>query len=68
MYMYDSFLQILITLIQRFDCTCTCTCIYCVDLGGKAPFKSSGITCWSPPPSSLPGELSMDKRDSIGFF
>ena len=24
--------------------------------------------CWLPPPSSLPGELSMDKRDSNGFF
>ena len=31
-------------------------------------FVSSGVIYWSPPPSSLPGELSMDKRDSNGFF
>jgi hypothetical protein len=34
----------------------------------NASFKSSGVICWSPPPSSLLGELSMDKRDSNGFF
>jgi hypothetical protein len=42
--------------------------MYCVDLAENAPFKSSGVICWSPPPSSLPDELSMDKRDSSGFF
>jgi hypothetical protein len=31
-------------------------------------FKSSGIICWSPLPSSLPGKFSTDKRDSTGFF
>ncbi len=31
-------------------------------------FKSSGVICWSLPPSSLLGELSMDKKDSNGFF
>jgi hypothetical protein len=39
-----------------------------MDLAEKAPFKSSGITCWSLPPSSLPDKLLMDKRDSDGFF
>ena len=34
----------------------------------NASFKSSGVICWSPLPSSLPDELSMDKRDSNGFF
>ena len=34
----------------------------------NASFKSSGIICWSPLPSSLPGELSTAKRDSDGFF
>ena len=34
----------------------------------NALFKSSGVICWSPPPSSLPSELSMDKQDSNGFF
>jgi hypothetical protein len=34
----------------------------------NASFKSSGVIYWSPPPSSLPGELSMDKRDSNGFI
>ncbi len=36
----------------------------CVDLAENASIKSSGVICWSPPPSSL----SMDKRDSNGFF
>ena len=31
-------------------------------------FKSSGIICWSLLPSSLPGELLMDKQDSNGFL
>jgi hypothetical protein len=43
-------------------------CTHCVDLAGNASFKSSGVICWLLPPSSLPGELSVDKRDSIGFF
>jgi hypothetical protein len=30
--------------------------------------KSSGIIYWSPPPSSLPDKLSMNKKDSNGFF
>ena len=34
----------------------------------NALFKSYGIICWSLPPSWLPGELSMDKQDSDGFF
>jgi hypothetical protein len=34
----------------------------------NASFKSSDVICWSLPPSSLPGELSMEKRDSNGFF
>ena len=42
--------------------------MHCVDFVENALFKSSGVICWSPPPSSLPGELSMDKRDSDGFF
>jgi hypothetical protein len=42
--------------------------MYCVDLAENAPFKSSGVICWSPPPSSLPEELSMNKRDSNRFF
>jgi hypothetical protein len=37
-------------------------------LAENAPFKSSGVICWSPPPSSLPDKLSMNKRDSNGFF
>ena len=31
-------------------------------------FKSYGVICRSPLPSSLPGELSTAKRDSDGFF
>jgi hypothetical protein len=41
---------------------------YCVDLAGNPPFKSSGVICRSPPPSSLPDERLMNKRDSNGFF
>jgi hypothetical protein len=48
--------------LPRFDCT------HCVNLAENAPFTSSGIICWSPPPSSLPDELSMDKIDSNGFL
>ena len=34
----------------------------------NALFKSSDIICRSPPPSLLPNDLSMDKRDSNNFF
>ena len=34
----------------------------------NALFKSSGDICWSPLPSSLLDQLSVDKRDSNGFF
>ena len=34
----------------------------------NASFQSSGAICWSLLPSSLPGELSMAKRNSDGFF
>ena len=34
----------------------------------NALFKSYGVICWSPLPSSLPGEFSTAKRDSDGFF
>ena len=34
----------------------------------NASFKSYGVICWSPHPSSLPGKLSTAKRDSDGFF
>ena len=42
--------------------------VYCVDFVETTLFKSSGETCWSPLPSLLLEELSMDKRDSDGFF
>ena len=42
--------------------------MHCVDFIENALFKSSGEICWSPLPSSLLDELSMDKRDSNGFF
>ena len=42
--------------------------IYHVAAAENALFKSSGVICWSPPPSSLSGKFSMDKRDSDGFF
>jgi hypothetical protein len=42
--------------------------MYCVDLAENALFKSSGIICWSPPPSSLPDELSMNKREVMASF
>ena len=34
----------------------------------NALFKSSGVICWPPRPSSLTDELSMDKRASNGFL
>ena len=40
----------------------------CVDFMENALFKSSGEICWSPLPSPLFDELSMDKRDSDSFF
>ena len=42
--------------------------MYCVDFVENTLFNSSGEICWSPLPSSLLDELSMDKRDSDGFF
>jgi hypothetical protein len=39
-----------------------------MDLAENAPFKSSGVICWSPPSSMLSDDLSMDKTDSNGFF
>ena len=39
-----------------------------MDLAKNASFKSSGVICWPPLPSSLPEDLSVDKRDSDGFF
>ena len=39
-----------------------------VDFTENALFKSSGNICWSPLPSSLLGQLSVDKLDSDGFF
>ena len=34
----------------------------------NALFKTFGMICRSPPPSLLPNDLSMDKRDSNNFF
>ena len=42
--------------------------MYCVDFVENALFKSSADIYWLPLPSSLLDELSMDKRDSDGFF
>ena len=42
--------------------------MHCVDFAENALFKSSGDICWSPPPSLLLGQLSVNKRDSDGFF
>ena len=39
-----------------------------VTFAENASFKSYGIICWSLPPSSLPNDVSMDKRDSTNFF
>ena len=39
-----------------------------MDFAENALFKSSGDICWSPLPSLLLGQLSVDKRDSDGFF
>ncbi len=47
--------------LPRFDCKC----MYCMDLAENAPFRSSGVICWSPPPSSLLDELSMNKIASF---
>ena len=41
--------------------------MYCVDFL-KALFRSSGEIYWSPLPSLLLDEVSMDKRDSDGLF
>ncbi len=42
--------------------------MYCVDLAENTLFKSSGVLCRSPLPSSLADELLMNKRDSNGLF
>ena len=42
--------------------------MHCVTFIENALFKSSGDICWPPLPSSLLDKLSMDKRDSDGFF
>jgi hypothetical protein len=34
----------------------------------NASFKSFGVIYWSPPPFSLPGELSMDKKTVVASF
>jgi hypothetical protein len=36
--------------------------------GFSQKLKCFGVICWSPTPSLLGSELSMDKRDSNGFF
>jgi hypothetical protein len=45
-------------------------CMYCtcVDFIENASFKTSGDICWSPPPSSLRDELSIDETDSDWFI
>ena len=42
--------------------------MHCVAFVENALFKSSGDICWPPLPSSLLEELSIDIRDSGGFF
>ena len=42
--------------------------MHCVDFAKNALFKSSGNIYWSPLPSLLFGQLSVDKWDSDGFF
>ena len=42
--------------------------IHCVDFAENALFKSFSDICWLPLPSSLLDQLSVDKRDSGGFF
>ena len=42
--------------------------MYCVDFIENTLFKSYGDICWSSLPSLLLDQLSMDKRDSDGFF
>jgi hypothetical protein len=42
--------------------------MFCVDLAENAVFKSFGVICRPPPPSSLSDELLMNKTDSNGFF
>ena len=46
---------------------CCFQCMHCVDFVEDALFKSNGNICWSPLPPFL-DQLSMDKRNSNGFF
>ena len=39
-----------------------------VDFVENALFKSYGVICLPPLPSTLPNELSTDRRNSCGFF
>ena len=39
-----------------------------VGFAENASFKSYGVIFWSLPPSSLPNDILMDKRDSNNFF
>ena len=39
-----------------------------MDFAENASFKSSGVICRPRLPFLLPDELSVDKRDSEGFF
>ena len=36
----------------------------CLSVTTKSSVRGSGVVCWSLLPSSLPGELSIDERDS----
>ena len=42
--------------------------ICCAAFAENASFKSSGVICQSPLPSSFPDELPMDKTDSAASF
>ena len=50
------------------DFPCSFQHMPCVDFTENTLFNSSGDIYWSPLPSSLLGQLLMDKRDSDGFF
>jgi hypothetical protein len=42
--------------------------MYCVDLPENALFSSYGVICVQPLPSTLPGELSMERMNISGLF
>jgi hypothetical protein len=42
--------------------------MYCVDLSENALFSSYGVICVQPLPSTLPGELSMERMNISGLF